>query len=172
MKSELWNTVWVHFEQNISTILWLLSTKSWKQKSSWEYIYMFTVFWTVLHEKLWSCDYVKGKVMCSCELYYKSYVHVSGIVVSLCERYDLIWFDFLCLMPLSAVFQLYHGDQFYWWKKPEYPERTTDHGQATGKLYHLRLRVECTLFCNLQSRARTHAVLVIGLYELLGNPIT
>ena len=45
------------------------------------------------------------------------------------------------------------------------------HGQATGKLYHLRLRVECTLFCNLQSRARTHAVLVIGLYELL-DPTT
>ena len=44
--------------------------------------------------------------------------------------------------------------------------------QATGKLYHLRLRVECTLFCNLQSRARTHVVLVIGLYELLGNPTT
>jgi len=30
--------------------------------------------------------------------------------------------------------------------EPEYPERTTDHGQATGKLYHLWLRVECTLF--------------------------
>jgi hypothetical protein len=28
------------------------------------------------------------------------------------------------------------------WKKPEYPERTTDHGQATGKPYHLWLRVE------------------------------
>jgi hypothetical protein len=50
--------------------------------------------------------------------------------------------------------------------------RTTDHRQATGKLYHLRLRVECTLFCNLQSRMRTHAVLVIGLYELLVNPTT
>jgi hypothetical protein len=25
-------------------------------------------------------------------------------------------------------------------------------------------------FCNTQSRARTHVVLVIGLYELLGNP--
>ena len=31
----------------------------------------------------------------------------------------------------------------------------TDPGQATGKLYHLRLRVECTFFCNLQSWART-----------------
>jgi hypothetical protein len=29
--------------------------------------------------------------------------------------------------------------------KPECPERTTDHGQATAKLYHLRLRVEYTL---------------------------
>jgi len=25
---------------------------------------------------------------------------------------DLIDFDFWCLMPLSAIFQLYHGDQF------------------------------------------------------------
>jgi hypothetical protein len=40
-----------------------------------------------------------------------------------------------------------------------------------GLLYHLRLLVECTLFCNLQNRARTHAVLVIGLYELL-DPAT
>jgi hypothetical protein len=31
------------------------------------------------------------------------------------------------------------------WRKPE---RTTDHGQATGKLYYLRLRVDCTLFCS------------------------
>ena len=46
--------------------------------------------------------------------------------------------------------------------------------QATGTLYHLQLRVECTctLFCNLQSQARTHAILVIGLYELLRNPTT
>ena len=52
-------------------------------------------------------------------------------------------FEFWCLTPLSAMFQLYRGDQLYWWRKSE---RTTDPGQATGKLYHLRLRVECTLF--------------------------
>jgi hypothetical protein len=57
-------------------------------------------------------------------------------------------------------------------EEAEYPDRTTDHGQATGNLYHLLLWVESTLLCNLQSRARTHAVLVIGLYELLCNPTT
>jgi hypothetical protein len=34
----------------------------------------------------------------------------------------------------------------------EYPERTTDHEQATGKLYHLQLRVECTLFVIYKDR--------------------
>ena len=99
-----------------------------------------------------------------------SYLPVTQRYHHPCNRYHtlyrVIWFDILCLTPLSAIFQLYHGDQFLWWKKPEYLERTTDHGQATGKLYHLRLRVECSLFCNLQSRARTHVVFVIGLYEL------
>ena len=58
------------------------------------------------------------------------------------DRLIVCW----CLTPLSEIFQLYRGDQFLWWKKPEYPERTTDHGQATGKLYHLRLRVTWALF--------------------------
>jgi hypothetical protein len=45
-------------------------------------------------------------------------------------------------------------------------------GQATCKLDHFRLRVEWTIVCNLKSWVRTHAVLVIDLYELLGNATT
>ena len=41
-----------------------------------------------------------------------------------------------CLMPLSAILQLY---QFYWLRKPEYPDKTKDRPQDNDKLYHIML---------------------------------
>ena len=44
-----------------------------------------------------------------------------------------------CLMPLSTIFQLYHGGQFYLVEETGVSGENNDLSQVTDKLYHIML---------------------------------
>ena len=50
--------------------------------------------------------------------------HPIGIELDFWKYKQFGWFGLWCLTPLSIIFQLYRGTQFYWWREIEYSQKT------------------------------------------------
>ena len=84
-------------------------------------------------------------------MYISSFIRRSLITfpkIDIVALYKKIYAWFIVFKAISTIFQLYRGGQVYWWRKPEYPEKTMDLPQVTNKLVTL----------NRLSEIRTHNV--------------
>jgi hypothetical protein len=68
-------------------------------------------------------------------IYYPTKSQTLGRVLYLTRQSQIVDTPFRELYhPMAVIVQLYHGRQFYWWKKPLYPEKTTDLWKVNDKL--------------------------------------
>ena len=60
----------------------------------------------------------------NCAAQVRNSMYVLSVYINYCKGGLVLCYNLL-------IFPLYRGDQFYWWRKPEYPEKNTYISQIT-----------------------------------------